>query len=131
MTLNCSQGVSSKLSEVEIIRYQVLIPVTEVQVRATTTPGSGRDSGASTGSGGGSGGHNGTGSNNGSTDGLEASTVPPAQATPAGSQHFIWELIHLRCTQISGGTQRRTEKVYQLSNRYATHSPFGLCVVQS
>lgn len=35
----------------------------------------------------------------------------------SSSSHFVWELIHLRCTQISGGAQRRTEKVYQLSNR--------------
>ncbi|GJQ82513.1 hypothetical protein Trydic_g14499 [Trypoxylus dichotomus] len=35
---SCKQGVSSKgsASEVEIIRYQVLIPVTEVQVRASS-----------------------------------------------------------------------------------------------
>lgn len=62
-------GSSSKAgsSEVEIIRYQVLIPVTEVQVRAATM----KD----------------------------------------GDSHFLWELIHLK-SQI----QRRSEKVYQLSN---------------
>lgn len=65
------QGVSSKsnASEVEIIRYQVLIPVTEVQVRASSA----KDM----------------------------------------DSHFLWELIHLR-SQL----QRRSEKVYVLSNRY-------------
>lgn len=65
------QGVSSKgsSSEVEIIRYQVLIPVTEVQVRASSA----KDM----------------------------------------DSHFLWELIHLR-SQL----QRRSEKVYVLSNRY-------------
>lgn len=65
------QGVSTKAnsSEVEIIRYQVLIPVTEVQVRAS------------------------------SAKDMES--------------HFLWELIHLR-SQL----QRRSEKVYVLSNRY-------------
>lgn len=64
------QGVSSKgsSSEVEIIRYQVLIPVTEVQVRASSA----KDM----------------------------------------DSHFLWELIHLR-SQL----QRRSEKVYVLSNR--------------
>ncbi|XP_068976129.1 protein still life, isoform SIF type 1 isoform X7 [Bombus flavifrons] len=64
-------GVSTKAnsSEVEIIRYQVLIPVTEVQVRAS------------------------------SAKDMES--------------HFLWELIHLR-SQL----QRRSEKVYVLSNRY-------------
>ena len=103
------------MSEVEIIRYQVLIPVTEVQVRSV---GSGRDS---------------ANSMDGSTFGasispsLQASscndTTGPsneeASATSTGSvtAQFIWELIHLRCTQGPGGTQRRTEKIYQLSNR--------------
>jgi T-lymphoma invasion and metastasis-inducing protein 1 len=66
----CSKGVSSKgsSSEVEIIRYQVLIPVTEVQVRASSA----KDM----------------------------------------DSHFLWELIHLR-SQL----QRRSEKVYVLSNR--------------
>lgn len=54
-------------SEVEIIRYQVLIPVTEVQVRAS------------------------------SMKDMDA--------------HFLWELIHLK-SQL----QRRSEKVYHLSN---------------
>lgn len=64
------QGVTSKgsSSEVEIIRYQVLIPVTEVQVRASSA----KDM----------------------------------------DSHFLWELIHLR-SQL----QRRSEKVYVLSNR--------------
>lgn len=64
------QGVSSKnaTNEVEIIRYQVLIPVTEVQVRASSA----KDM----------------------------------------DSHFLWELIHLR-SQL----QRRSEKVYVLSNR--------------
>lgn len=63
-------GVASKASssEVEIIRYQVLIPVTEVQVRASSA----KDM----------------------------------------DSHFLWELIHLR-SQL----QRRSEKVYVLSNR--------------
>ena len=52
----------------EIIRYQVLIPVTEVQVRASSA----KDM----------------------------------------DSHFLWELIHLR-SQL----QRRSEKVYVLSNR--------------
>lgn len=52
----------------EIIRYQVLIPVTEVQVRAS------------------------------SMKDMDA--------------HFLWELIHLK-SQL----QRRSEKVYHLSNR--------------
>lgn len=65
------QSVASKgnPNEVEIIRYQVLIPVTEVQVRAS------------------------------SAKDMES--------------HFLWELIHLR-SQL----QRRSEKVYVLSNRY-------------
>ncbi|KAI1288249.1 Protein still life, isoforms C/SIF type 2 [Halotydeus destructor] len=97
-------GVTSKLSEVEIIRYQVLIPVTEVQVRAS------RDSSSSATS----------GSQSSATNG-EVVTSGPSPAVPAAtsgssSSQFIWELIHLRCTQISGGSQRRTEKVYQLSN---------------
>ncbi|RWS12669.1 hypothetical protein B4U79_00153 [Dinothrombium tinctorium] len=75
-------GVSNKVSEVEIIRYQVLIPVTEVQVRATSVRSD-----------------------------INTSNEPGTATT-----HFLWELIHLRCTQMSGGTQRRTEKVYQLSN---------------
>ncbi|KAK8732086.1 hypothetical protein OTU49_007177 [Cherax quadricarinatus] len=54
-------------SEVEIIRYQVLIPVTEVQVRASSM----KDM----------------------------------------DSHFLWELIHLK-SQL----QRRSEKVYHLSN---------------
>lgn len=57
-------------SEVEIIRYQVLIPVTEVQVRASSA----KDM----------------------------------------DSHFLWELIHLR-SQL----QRRTEKIYVLSNSTA------------
>lgn len=63
-------AVSSKNTpnEVEIIRYQVLIPVTEVQVRASSA----KDM----------------------------------------DSHFLWELIHLR-SQL----QRRSEKVYVLSNR--------------
>lgn len=63
-------GASSKNTpnEVEIIRYQVLIPVTEVQVRASSA----KDM----------------------------------------DSHFLWELIHLR-SQL----QRRSEKVYVLSNR--------------
>ncbi|XP_064473099.1 protein still life, isoform SIF type 1-like [Ornithodoros turicata] len=62
-------GGSSKnnSAEVEIIRYQVLIPVTEVQVRASSQ----KDA----------------------------------------DSHYLWELIHLK-SQI----QRRSEKVYQLSN---------------
>ncbi|KAF8767388.1 Protein still life like protein [Argiope bruennichi] len=62
-------GGSSKSgsTEVEIIRYQVLIPVTEVQVRAG--------------------------------------------CVKEGDSHFLWELIHLR-SQL----QRRSEKIYQLSN---------------
>ncbi|XP_054711975.1 protein still life, isoform SIF type 1-like [Uloborus diversus] len=62
-------GGSSKTgaTEVEIIRYQVLIPVQEVQVRAG--------------------------------------------AAKEGDSHFLWELIHLRSQM-----QRRSEKVYQLSN---------------
>ncbi|XP_035224878.1 protein still life, isoform SIF type 1-like isoform X3 [Stegodyphus dumicola] len=65
-------GSSSKnsTSEVEIIRYQVLIPVTEVQVRSSTL----KD----------------------------------------GDSLFLWELIHLK-SQL----QRRSEKVYQLSNSAA------------
>uniref|UniRef100_A0A8D8VG35 T-lymphoma invasion and metastasis-inducing protein 1 n=2 Tax=Cacopsylla melanoneura TaxID=428564 RepID=A0A8D8VG35_9HEMI len=65
-------GVSNKgcSNEVEIIRYQVLVPVTEVQVRASSA----KDM----------------------------------------DSHFLWELIHLR-SQI----QRRTEKVYVLSNSTA------------
>lgn len=65
------QGNSSKNTpnEVEIIRYQVLIPVTEVQVRASSA----KDM----------------------------------------DSHFLWELIHLR-SQL----QRRSEKVYVLSNRF-------------
>ncbi|XP_075970598.1 guanine nucleotide exchange factor still life isoform X11 [Anticarsia gemmatalis] len=68
-------GVSSKnnSNEVEIIRYQVLIPVTEVQVRASSA----KDM----------------------------------------DSHFLWELIHLR-SQL----QRRSEKVYVLSNRSVTCS---------
>lgn len=64
------QGAPGKnsSSEVEIIRYQVLIPVTEVQVRAS------------------------------SMKDMDA--------------HFLWELIHLK-SQL----QRRSEKVYHLSNR--------------
>ncbi|XP_077540486.1 guanine nucleotide exchange factor still life isoform X3 [Haemaphysalis longicornis] len=62
-------GGSSKnnSAEVEIIRYQVLIPVTEVQVRASSQ----KDA----------------------------------------DSHYLWELVHLK-SQI----QRRSEKVYQLSN---------------
>ncbi|XP_042906310.1 protein still life, isoform SIF type 1 isoform X4 [Parasteatoda tepidariorum] len=62
-------GGSSKTgaTEVEIIRYQVLIPVTEVQVRAG--------------------------------------------CVKEGDSHFLWELIHLRSQM-----QRRSEKIYQLSN---------------
>lgn len=73
------QGVSSKnnSNEVEIIRYQVLIPVTEVQVRASSA----KDM----------------------------------------DSHFLWELIHLR-SQL----QRRSEKVYVLSNRYfITNQPYN------
>lgn len=72
------------MSEVEIIRYQILIPVTEVQVRATSVRNE-----------------------------PSSSTSEP---TMSGSQ-YIWELIHLRCCQVGATTQRRTEKVYQLSNR--------------
>ncbi|XP_018022415.1 protein still life, isoform SIF type 1 isoform X2 [Hyalella azteca] len=54
-------------AEVEIIRYQVLIPVTEVQVRASSM----KDM----------------------------------------DSHFLWELIHLK-----NQLQRRSEKVYHLSN---------------
>nr|XP_045620271.1 protein still life, isoform SIF type 1-like isoform X2 [Procambarus clarkii] len=61
-----AQGKNSS-SEVEIIRYQVLIPVTEVQVRASSM----KDM----------------------------------------DSHFLWELIHLK-SQL----QRRSEKVYHLSN---------------
>ena len=63
-------GVSGKnnSAEVEIIRYQVLIPVTEVQVRASSM----KDM----------------------------------------DSHFLWELIHLK-----NQLQRRSEKVYHLSNR--------------
>jgi hypothetical protein len=99
------QGTPNKLSEVEIIRYQVLIPVTEVQVRSI---GSGRDSACS-------------------MDGSQSEVLPssfdrptedPSNFSGSTAPQFIWELIHLRCTTIPGGTQRRTEKVYSLSNRY-------------
>ena len=97
----------------EIIRYQVLIPVTEVQVRSI---GSGRDSACS-------------------MDGSQSDAVissfdrPTEDATSLAaasttSPQFMWELIHLRCTTIPGGTQRRTEKVYSLSNRYSCHTLF-------
>lgn len=59
---------SSGANEVEIIRYQVLIPVTEVQVRASNQ----KDA----------------------------------------ESRFLWDLIHLK-SQI----QKRSEKLYQLSNR--------------
>lgn len=98
------QAAQQKLSEVEIIRYQVLMPVTEVQVRSV---GSGRDSACSMGSGSGE-----PLPNPNLTEEMTA-TTPGGSSTP----QFIWELIHLRCTQMPGGTQRRTEKVYQLSNR--------------
>lgn len=67
MKLQGGSGKNSS-SEVEIIRYQVLIPVTEVQVRASSM----KDM----------------------------------------DNHFLWELIHLK-SQV----QRRSEKVYHLSNR--------------
>lgn len=51
----------------EIIRYQVLIPVTDVQVRTIAKE---------------------------------------------GEDHFLWELVHMRCHP-----QRRSERVYLLSNR--------------
>lgn len=110
-----------KMSEVEIIRYQVLIPVTEVQVRSIGG-GSGRDSACS----------------DGRSESQMSEAAPPIQlprissidrpGQQGGQQdgegngpttpQFMWELIHLRCTTIPGtGTQRRTEKVYQLSNR--------------
>jgi len=82
------QGVTSKSSssEVEIIRYQVLIPVTEVQVRASSA----KDM----------------------------------------DSHFLWELIHLR-SQL----QRRSEKVYVLSNRWVSalsfHAPTLLLNIHS
>eukprot|EP00095_Tigriopus_kingsejongensis_P000341 maker-scaffold194_size270518-snap-gene-1.24 protein:Tk00341 transcript:maker-scaffold194_size270518-snap-gene-1.24-mRNA-1 annotation:"protein still isoform sif type 1" len=65
-------GTSSKSNqaEVEIIRYQVLIPVSEVQVRA--------------------------------------SSVKDVES------HYLWELIHLKSS-----LQRRSEKVYHLSNSTA------------
>ncbi|XP_015789584.1 protein still life, isoform SIF type 1-like isoform X2 [Tetranychus urticae] len=90
-------SVSSKISEVEIIRYQVLIPVTEVQVRATSTKdekGATKDAN-----------NNATNSNNNQLANNEQ-----------GASQYLWELIHLRCSQIGVSTQRRTEKVYHLSN---------------
>ncbi|XP_053211612.1 protein still life, isoform SIF type 1-like isoform X2 [Panonychus citri] len=99
-------SVSSKISEVEIIRYQVLIPVTEVQVRATSTKLEDKNS---------------SNANNSSNQistlpgaGINADTTGASSST-SGSQ-YLWELIHLRCSQIGVSTQRRTEKVYQLSN---------------
>ncbi len=69
ISLSChSQGVSTnKGGDVEIIRYQVLIPVTDVQVRTIAKE---------------------------------------------GEDHFLWELVHMRCHP-----QRRSERVYLLSNR--------------
>lgn len=62
------QSVSvNKGGDVEIIRYQVLIPVTDVQVRTIAKE---------------------------------------------GEEHFLWELVHMRCHP-----QRRSERVYLLSNR--------------
>ena len=62
-------------SEVEIIRYQVLIPVSEVQVR-------------------------------------QLDPVKGEAATEAATTaNFSWELVHLR-----NQTQRRSEKIYLLSN---------------
>ena len=106
------QGTTNKLSEVEIIRYQVLIPVTEVQVRSI---GSGRDSACSM-----DGGSQSDALPVASTSSFDRPTEDASSLAAAGSQapQFIWELIHLRVTTIPGGTQRRTEKVYQLSNRY-------------
>ncbi|XP_045119096.1 protein still life, isoform SIF type 1-like isoform X8 [Portunus trituberculatus] len=69
VTSGAAPGKNSA-SEVEIIRYQVLIPVTEVQVRASSM----KDM----------------------------------------DSHFLWELIHLK-SQL----QRRSEKVYHLSNSTA------------
>ncbi|XP_074593013.1 guanine nucleotide exchange factor still life [Brevipalpus obovatus] len=77
-------GVTTKASEVEIIRYQVLIPVTEVQVRATSVR-------------------------------TKISPVQQETSVSNGSQ-YLWELIHLRGSQLGASTQRRIEKVYQLSN---------------
>lgn len=149
-----AQGTTNKLSEVEIIRYQVLIPVTEVQVRSS---GSGRDSqnsnegSCTTPLPGGQSKNvdspcgpeeksvsqdqsqpaqpgtvsSGTSVPSAAVGSLESSSVPNAKSS---NSQFIWDLIHLRCTQISGGTQRRTEKVYQLSNRFvhSTYNSFHL-----
>ncbi|XP_065201783.1 protein still life, isoform SIF type 1 isoform X2 [Planococcus citri] len=57
---------TNKGGDVEIIRYQVLIPVTDVQVRTMAKE---------------------------------------------GEDHFLWELVHMRCHP-----QRRSERVYLLSN---------------
>ena len=71
------QGSTSKVadkSEVEIIRYQVLIPVSEVQVR-------------------------------------QIEPVKSPDGTEPVSSNYSWELVHLR-----NQTQRRSEKIYLLSN---------------
>lgn len=136
------QGTTNKLSEVEIIRYQVLIPVSEVQVRSSGS--SGRDSQNSNEGRGGTplpgqtqsksrsespSGHRDDVSASKPASGQEAGHSSAAAAGPSevtsavpksSNSQFIWDLIHLRCTQISGGTQRRTEKVYQLSNRFVS-----------
>lgn len=80
------QSAPSKVpdkSEVEIIRYQVLIPVSEVQVRQVDDPRN-------------------------------------PEGEPHEGPNFPWELIHLR-----NQSQRRSEKVYLLSNSTAElRNPF-------
>ncbi|CAG7667452.1 unnamed protein product, partial [Allacma fusca] len=71
-----SSGKVADKSEVEIIRYQVLIPVSEVQVRQ-----------------------------------IEPVNKSAEAPDPANSSNFSWELVHLR-----NQTQRRSEKIYLLSN---------------
>lgn len=73
----------------DTVRYQILMPINEVQVRAIR-----QDAPPSN--------QNGNGFN------LGDETVPP----------FQWELIHLKCSLTSANTQKRTEKVFQLANKY-------------
>ena len=70
------------------VRYQILMPIHEVQVRATSCK---KETSAQPTASNGSGGE---------------------EATP----QFFWELIHIKSSLTSANTQKRSEKVFQLAN---------------
>ena len=72
----------------ETVRYQILVPINEIQVRAIKNKAD-----------------------------LLGNKGNEAGEEGKDSNVFYWELIQLKCSLINTNTQKRTEKVFQLYNR--------------